>query len=442
MKFIKNLALAVAATTSVLATPLQSVSRASSYVSVSGLHFTIDGETGYFAGTNCYWCSFLTNHADIDLTFGHMVDSGLRIVRIWGFNDVNQQPGSGTVWFQLLSAQGSTINTGATGLQNLDYVVQSAENLGLKLIINFVNNWSDYGGINAYVNAFGGNATSWYTDQASQTQYRKYIEAVVSRYTTSTAIFAWELANEPRCNQCNTSVVYNWAASVSQYIKQLDPNHLVTLGDEGLGLSTGDGSYPYTYGEGTDFASYMNISTLDFSTLHLYPDSWGETYAWGNGWIQTHAQACVASGKPCMLEEYGATTNHCAIEAPWQQVALASTGMAADLLWQWGDTLSTGQSSNDGNTVYYNTSDWQCLVVDHVAAISGGSTGIPTTSTTTTKATSTTKASTTTTKPSSSPTGSCSGLYGQCGGTGWAGPTCCSSGTCKYSNPYYSQCLS
>ncbi|OCH90239.1 exo-cellobiohydrolase [Obba rivulosa] len=32
--------------------------------------------------------------------------------------------------------------------------------------------------------------------------------------------------------------------------------------------------------------------------------------------------------------------------------------------------------------------------------------------------------------------------YGQCGGTGWAGPTACASGsTCQTSNPYYSQCL-
>ncbi|KAH8682531.1 carbohydrate esterase family 5 protein [Xylariales sp. PMI_506] len=50
----------------------------------------------------------------------------------------------------------------------------------------------------------------------------------------------------------------------------------------------------------------------------------------------------------------------------------------------------------------------------------------------------------TTTSSSSSPTstsGSCSALYGQCGGIGWTGPTCCSSGTCKVGNAYYSQCL-
>ncbi|KAK3319541.1 cutinase-domain-containing protein [Cercophora scortea] len=37
--------------------------------------------------------------------------------------------------------------------------------------------------------------------------------------------------------------------------------------------------------------------------------------------------------------------------------------------------------------------------------------------------------------------GACSALWGQCGGQGWTGATCCSTGTCKVSNAYYSQCL-
>lgn len=116
---------------------------------------------------------------------------------------MNTVPGTGTVWYQYLSASGSTINTGANGLQRLDYVVSSAEKYGLKLIINFVNNWSDYGGIAAYVSAFGGNSSSWFTDSVSQAQYRTYIKAVVSRYATSSAILSWELANEPRCSGCD-----------------------------------------------------------------------------------------------------------------------------------------------------------------------------------------------------------------------------------------------
>jgi len=39
------------------------------------------------------------------------------------------------------------------------------------------------------------------------------------------------------------------------------------------------------------------------------------------------------------------------------------------------------------------------------------------------------------------PNPSCSPLYGQCGGSGWTGATCCSSGSCKASNEWYSQCV-
>ena len=67
----------------------------------------------------------------------------------------------------------------------------------------------------------------------------------------------------------------------------------------------------------------------------------------------------------------GITYNHCAIEAPWQETALshADDGVSADLFWQLGTTLSTGQTHNDGNTIYTGSDDWTCLVTEHVAAI-------------------------------------------------------------------------
>ncbi|KAF3163921.1 hypothetical protein EYR41_005674 [Orbilia oligospora] len=37
--------------------------------------------------------------------------------------------------------------------------------------------------------------------------------------------------------------------------------------------------------------------------------------------------------------------------------------------------------------------------------------------------------------------GNCASLYGQCGGLNFNGPKCCSSGNCRYSNDWYSQCL-
>jgi hypothetical protein len=53
----------------------------------------------------------------------------------------------------------------------------------------------------------------------------------------------------------------------------------------------------------------------------------------------------------------------------------------------------------------------------------------------------TTRSSTTTSVTTSSGTGQCASLYGQCGGSTFTGPKCCSQGTCKFSNDWYSQCL-
>ncbi|KAL7657349.1 hypothetical protein ACMYSQ_003536 [Aspergillus niger] len=275
---LASLALANVSTALPKASPAPSTSSSAastSFASTSGLQFTIDGETGYFAGTNSYWIGFLTDNSDVDLVMSHLKSSGLKILRVWGFNDVTSQPSSGTVWYQLHQDGKSTINTGADGLQRLDYVVSSAEQHDIKLIINFVNYWTDCGGMSAYVSAYGGSdETDFYTSDTMQSAYQTYIKTVVERYSNSSAVFAWELANEPRCPSCDTSVLYNWIEKTSKFIKGLDADRMVCIGDEGFGLNIdSDGSYPYQFSEGLNFTMNLGIDTIDFGTLHLYPDS-------------------------------------------------------------------------------------------------------------------------------------------------------------------------
>ena len=51
---------------------------------------------------------------------------------------------------------------------------------------------------------------------------------------------AWELANEPRCEgDFSGSALQAWAERAAEFLKSLDPHHLVTLGSEGFfGSST------------------------------------------------------------------------------------------------------------------------------------------------------------------------------------------------------------
>lgn len=300
------------------------------------------------------------------------------MLRVWGFGDVTAIPDSSAtdpnrVWFQYLNVSGSYVNYGSDGLQRLDYVVSAAERYGVKLVLNFINNWGDYGGIAAYTRAFGANATEWYTDKKSQQVYKDYIKVLVTRYRRSSAIFSWELGNEPRCKGCPTSIITTWATEISKYIKSIDPDHLVTLGDEGWltpSSGVGDGSYAYSGGEGIDWVANLKIPTLDYGVFHLYPDSWGYEYEWGNDWIKQHEELAKESGKPIILEEYGAPFpgNHTPVYKPWQDTVFSSE-VAADQVWQFGthDLTVPGPQLGDVNSIYYNDTEYRILGFAHAA---------------------------------------------------------------------------
>jgi mannan endo-1,4-beta-mannosidase len=175
-------------------------------------------------------------------------------------------------------------------------------------------------------------------------------------------------------------VVTNWATQISQYIKSIDPDHLVTLGDEGWLAPKdgfGDGSYAYGGGEGVDFEANLNITTLDYGVFHLYPNSWGYNYTWGVEWIQQHDAIGKAAGKPVILEEYGTPfpSNHTQTEAPWQDAVLKS-GLAADQIWQFGsNALSVpGSSLGDVNSIYFDQPEYQTLGKDHATKMLNKST--------------------------------------------------------------------
>lgn len=134
---------------------------------------------------------------------------------------------------------------------------------------------------------------------------------------------------------------------------------MVTLGDEGFGLKDADTSYPFQFGEGIDWAANLAIKTLDFGTIHLYPDHWNQVASWGSYWIEAHAKAAASAGKPFIVEEYGHSIK--TELAPWQKTIL-NTKTAGDLYWQYGDTLSSGKTHDDGFAIYYGSAEYQTYV--------------------------------------------------------------------------------
>jgi mannan endo-1,4-beta-mannosidase len=330
------------------------------FVGVSGTRFTLNGARYTVVGGNAYWIGLTgLSPANMNAAFADIAKAGGTTVRTWGFNEVTNQNGN---WLQSWSGNKATINN--AGLQNFDNVVAAAKANGIRLIVALTNNWADYGGMDVYVRqiANSNNHDLFYTNNDIQTAFKAYIKTFVGRYVNEPTIMAWELANEPRCKgstgatsgSCTTATITNWAKSISAYIKSIDPNHLVALGDEGFFNKPGSPTYPYQGGEGIDFDANLAISTLDFGTFHSYPGSWGQganPQAWGTQWITDHAASQNRLNKPVIIEEFGVTSNQATVYTAWFN-QIVSSGLAGDLIWQSGSHLSSGNTPNDGYAVY------------------------------------------------------------------------------------------
>ncbi|KAG0708733.1 glycoside hydrolase family 5 protein [Suillus ampliporus] len=236
--------------------------------------------TAEFVGTNLYWLPTLESNDDIWNILKNISDTGIKVIRIWAFNDVETIPESGT-WFQLVQNGTTTINDGPTGLQKLDTVVQMAEEQGLYVIMSLTNNWNpvpntttsisssrvlasvtpprntlsnDYGGMDLYVRQFAlQNHDDFFTDNNILTAFQNYTKQIVLRYANSPAVFSWELANDARCNStmptsatCTTQTVTKWHATMADFITSLDTNHMVSAGTSGFQCTDCPKLYPLT----------------------------------------------------------------------------------------------------------------------------------------------------------------------------------------------------
>ncbi|KAI4138184.1 MAG: hypothetical protein L6R39_006923 [Caloplaca ligustica] len=369
-----QLAIVASAPTPVEVVERTNLHRRASNTVVNGRLFTIDGRTQYFAGTNTWWLGHLWSNADVDTALTQIAATGYKVARVWGFGTVNNPSTSTDVYYQILNSTGQYFNYNANnGIARLDYAISAAEKKGIKLILPLLNNYDDLGGINTYTNVYGGSHNDFYTNTAAQNAYKNYIKFIVNRYKASTAIFSWELCNEPRCSGCASSIITNWATTISAYIKSLDPAHLVSLGDEGWLTSTSsyvanyEQTYAYTGYEGVDFEKNLAIKTIDYGTVHMYPNQWGYNYAWGNTWIAQHNQIGKKLCKPVLLQEYAVPDgeNRIAIEGPWQDTVVSKTSIAGDMMWQFGTKFPSGTNPFDNYALYYNTSDYQTLGNQH-----------------------------------------------------------------------------
>ncbi|KAI0800896.1 glycoside hydrolase [Fomes fomentarius] len=378
------------------------------FVTTRGSSFELDGKPYAFVGANSYWLPLLTSQSDVEKTFKSMQQAGIKVLRTWGWNAINatELPSAlqtNLTYYQVWNGTQYVLNDGPQGLRRLDRVISAAGKYGIKVILAFTNNWVGYGGSDLYVQWIAGADQPhdvFFTDKRIIASYQSYVKTVVERYKNSPTIFAWELMNEARClsdtlaagPSCipGSNTLSTWYKEQSNFVRDLDPNHLITTGGEGHFYWKNAGSefsndYNYNGQAGEDFDHDMTLPNIDFGTYHIYPQSWysqldfpGSNWtveSWGLEWISQHANAAKKAGKPVILEEFGVSgiqnktdfypnwvqhaldTRHGIM--PWQWGQLGLTENNGNRLIKYADAIIDGASPNDGNTFYPNqTSVW------------------------------------------------------------------------------------
>ncbi len=115
--------------------------------------------------------------------------------------------------------------------KTLDKVLQVANEVGIRVIIPFVDNWRWWGGPYEYALFRGKEKHLFWTDSLLISDFKQTINFVINRENTFTgvkykddkAIFAWETGNE-------LDAPYSWTKEIAAYVKSLDKNHLLIEG--------------------------------------------------------------------------------------------------------------------------------------------------------------------------------------------------------------------
>lgn len=227
-----------------------------------------------------------------------------------------------------------------TILSGLDYLLAEMAKRDMKAVLYLNNSWEWSGGYGMYLewagegvapapsidgySKFMRHVARFSTNTKAQELFYDHVRNIVMRtnrythvkYTDDPTIMAWQIGNEPRAfnpdptkDQAPHKAAFAaWLAKTSKLIKELDPNHLVSVGSEGR------------HGCEEDIELFRKIHAdpnIDYACIHIWPLNWSwitkdkvaenlelakdSTLAY----IQEHIEVCEQLEKPVVIEEFG-----------------------------------------------------------------------------------------------------------------------------------------
>ena len=222
-----------------------------------------------------------------------------------------------------------------TLLTGLDRFLVELGNRNMQAVLYLNNSWEWSGGYGQYLEWAGAGKSliplidgygpfmqqmaGFAVNEKAQELFFNHLRFIVGRTNTITgkpysedpAIFSCQISNEPRCfsdaPEARSGFV-GWLAEAARIIKEIDPNHMVSSGNEGLAGCEFDPAL---------LEEVAAIPGIDYMTIHIWPYNWNWAHAETlmedlpsalektDEYVSSHVELAERHGLPVVAEEFG-----------------------------------------------------------------------------------------------------------------------------------------
>lgn len=367
------------------------------FIRVKGTQFELNGNPYYFVGTNFWYGCYLGSPGKTGNR--ERLVRELKLLKEYGITNLRVLAASEKSYINASLDPAIQPEPGVYDeelLEGLDYLLYEMGKRNMHAVIFLGNYWEWSGGFVVYNKWFGSGkevdpnkpeytwpdfmnySAEFYRNEEGNKHFREFIKKIITRknkftnqyYFEDPTIMAWQLANEPRPGWGDVALpyvdyFYKWIDETAAYIHSLDPNHLVTTGNEGLRGSLDSEEI---------YLKAHQSKNIDYMTFHLWPKNWSwfdakridetlqPTIEKAIDYINKHLIYARMLNKPITLEEFGLSRDNeiCDPGTPttardkYYKIVYdviydsASTGspIAGTNFWSWG---GVGRSKNKDN---------------------------------------------------------------------------------------------
>ena len=306
------------------------------FISTESGKFIRDGKPYYYIGTNFWYGPILASEGQggnlqrLEHELDSLKDLGIDNLRVLAGADAGSDSVVSVTPY--LQPEPGVLND--TLLVGLDRFLVELAKRKMVAVIYLNNSWDWSGGYGFYLKNAGmgdspstlpANGYSNYVNYAKQfvmndsakNMFYNYVRKIVSRknsitgkpYSEDPTIMSWQIGNEPRSFSNEGKEQFaEFIFRTAGIIKEIDKNHMVSCGSEGM------------VGCENDIRLFSRIHmgrALDYLTIHVWPKNWGwcsntrlkedlpNVYQNATDYINKHLILAKKMIKPIVVEEFG-----------------------------------------------------------------------------------------------------------------------------------------